>query len=275
MLKKLMKYDLSSMFRLWWIGALVCLIMGVAGGFCWMIAASDRPIPDAVETICIILIVLAVFFFLAFSLFTTVIIFIRYFKNFFTDEGYLTFTLPVHRHTLLNAKLLSGLVMTLGAGLLVAVSAGIMVCIGAHEYIFGDYFWDNVKHIYRELSTAYGGYLWVYLAEGLVLFLLFQIISLVFLYLCITIGSTVAQKAKLVLSIGIYYGINTGAIFVLQLLVLFCGPSLDRWLSPLGLEEVLPVFALILLCGIFFLGTVCAFLYSLLNRMLARKLNLS
>lgn len=275
MLKKLLKYDLKSMLRLWWIGAVACLLMGVVGGFCWMIADGDRPIPDAVQAICIILIGLAVFFFLAFSLFTTVIIFIRYFKNFFTDEGYLTFTLPVHRHTLLNAKILSGLIMSLGTILLVAVSVSIMVCIGDHEYIFGDYFWDNITRFYDELVEAIGGYLWVYIAEGLVLYLLYQIVSLVFLYLCITFGSTVAKKAKLVVSIGIYYGVSTGSFFIMQLLFLFCRPSINNWLSAMEQAEIVPMIALILLCGIFFMGTICAFLYALLNRILARKLNLS
>lgn len=275
MLKKLIKYDLRSMLRLWWIGALVCLLMGVAGGFCWQLIESGRPIPTAVLTICIILIALAVFFLLAFTLFTTVIIFIRYFKNFFSDEGYLTFTLPVHRHTLLNAKLLSSLILTLVTNSLVAVSISTMVCIGAHEYIFGDYFREYITRLYEAVMRNFGGYFWVYLLEGAILFVLYQILSLVFLYLCITFGSTVARKAKLVASIGIYYGANTGAFFILQLLFLFCRPSINEWLLPLELNQALPVIALMMLCGIFFMATVCAFLYSLLNRMLARKLNLS
>lgn len=276
MLKKLLKYDLKFMLRLWWIGALICPFMGIAGGFCWMIADSDRPIPDAVLIICILLIILAIFFLLAFSLFTTVVIFIRYYKNFFTDEGYLTFTLPVNRHTLLNAKLLSGLILTLITNILIVVCIGIAVCIGNGDYIFGSDYWiDNLIHIFKELYTDVGSYLWVYLLEMSILSVLYQLLSLVFLYLCITIGSTIAKKAKLVTSIGIYYGANTGSFFILQLLYLFCRPSINYWLFPLQQAEALPLIALMLLCGIFFMGTICTFLYSLLNHMLARKLNLS
>ena len=41
---------------------------------------------------------------------TLIFVFIRYYKNFFTDEGYLTFTLPVKRSTLLNAKTVNAMI---------------------------------------------------------------------------------------------------------------------------------------------------------------------
>ena len=275
MLKKLLKYDLRSMLRLWWIGAMVSLIMGVAGGFCWMLVAGDRPIPTAVETICVILIALAVIYFVALAVFTTVIIFIRFFRNFFSDEGYLTFTLPVHRHTLLNSKIISGLVLSLGSVLVIALSASVMACIGAHEYIFSAEFWEDAKIFFANIYRELGGYLWIYLAEGLALYLLAQLISLVFLYLCIGFGSTVAKRAKLVASIGIYYAASSGCTFILQLLVIFCFPNLGYWMSSLDQPQALMLVALMLLCAVLFMAALTALLYSLLNRMLARKLNLS
>ena len=57
--------------------------------------------------------------------------------------------------------------------------------------------------------------------------------------------------------------------------MLFGVDAVTGWIA--GIEENLfcPIFALIMLCGILFIGTVCTMLYSLQYWMLDRKLNLA
>ncbi len=275
MLRKLLKYDLRALFRVWWIAAVVSLLMGLVGGFCWMLVDSEKPLPDAVETVANLLLFLVVLTFFAFTLLSTVLIFIRIFKNFFSDEGYLTFTLPVRRRDLLNSKVISGLILNAATYLVIFVSFLVMFSIAKYDYILDGLFWQDLSDFFREALDALGGYLWIYLIEIALVMLFNSAMDLLFLYCCITFGSTVAKKGKLIASIGIYYGANSIFSFLLTLLMTFGTPSISYWLAPLSDDQISPIVALLLLCVLLLLGTFCALLYALQYRMLERKLNLS
>lgn len=84
---------------------------------CWHPSFLPALHGDAIETIRTILYIpLSIITFgvyalgFASSIITLIFILMRYYKNFFTDEGYLTFTLPVTPHELLWTKLISGMV---------------------------------------------------------------------------------------------------------------------------------------------------------------------
>ena len=201
--------------------------------------------------------------------------FVCFYKNFFTDAGYLTFTLPVNRHTLLKSKIVSALIMDIATIFVALLGLALMVCIGQQEYVFGGELWNDLNDVFRRLTTEQVCYLWLYLAEGLVIYLLISLSSFLFLFLCITFGSAVAKKAKLVAAICIYFVASGTISLLVQLLLNFCIPSLSYWMGPLKMSDSYPLIALMLLAVIMLMGTLCAFLYALVNRMLARKLNLS
>ena len=51
MLKKLLKYDLKFIFKLWWIAAAVCFLLSIAGGFCIELLSSsiERNLPEIIS----------------------------------------------------------------------------------------------------------------------------------------------------------------------------------------------------------------------------------
>ncbi len=109
MFAKLLKYDLTHYIKLWLVGAVSVVVFGAVGGWCHRLqphvpefAGDDflRMMLGSMSVISIISIV-------AFMILGVVLVLMRYAKNCFSDEAYLTFTLPVKRgyYTLISVSL--------------------------------------------------------------------------------------------------------------------------------------------------------------------------
>lgn len=275
MLSKLLKYDFKAVFKYWWIAAVSSVALSLIGGTCWSILESDRNLPTVVTVLSVLGIILVVLGYVAFAILSAILIYLRFYKNFFTDEGYLTFTLPVKRADLLNSKLIMSTLTTLATCIILLADVGIMVCIVYAEKIFSPDFWKELTNIWNEVYRELGGFLPVYLVEFLLLFVLAVIFGNLFMFVCITFGSLITKKAKVLASIAIYYGANSILSFVTQMLFALAMPSLFDQLSYLPEDSVKLGLALILGGGMLFIGMFTSLLYNLQYWMLDRKLNLS
>lgn len=275
MLRKLLKYDLKAMFRFWWIAALACLGLSVLGGFCWMLDGLDRPVPEGLMVAAYLIGVMAFLSYTVMSILSTVLIFLRYYRNFFTDEGYLTFTLPVHRHTLLGSKIISGMILTIATSLVIGVGFFLTLSISNHEYFFSNAFWKDLTDFFVSGAEQMGIYFFLFLLEILVIGLLSSGVSLMLLYTCITFGSVIAKKGKVIASIGIYYGANSLISLILFLSMILCIPDIIYWMTDVTAQEGYPLVALMLLAIILLEALLCCLMYTLQHGMLQRKLNLS
>lgn len=137
----------------------------------------------------------------------------RYYKNFFTDEGYLTFTLPATVEEHLHSKLLSGLLWSF----LSSVAAIGALCIGiglpAVIHSSGD------GAILSILSLVFSDFLEgsneIYLLILTILTILISLISqLVLFYTAITLGSLFMSKHKIVGSVLFYFVANAAISIV-------------------------------------------------------------
>lgn len=131
--------------------------------------------------------------------FTTIFIITRYYKNMFTHEGYLTMTLPVapsqHIFVKLITALTFGAISLVGALLAgcIATSGEILVEISkAIAYIAKFYF---------EKLGAHGAF---YIVECVLLLLVSSAMSVLLLYLCMTVGQ-LARKNRVLASFGVYF----------------------------------------------------------------------
>lgn len=276
MLKKLLKYDFKSVFKYWWIAAVTTTALSVGAGFCGEILNSEKELPAAalvISTLVIVLVALSLFAFLTLS---QLLVYIRFYKNLFTDEGYLTFTLPVKRNHILNSKLLLGSATTLTTGLLVIIDVLTILCITFRKEIFNKVFFkdlfDNIETIVEEVGLFY---ITSYIFEGLLSIVLFVVISALFTFMCITIASIIAKKAKIVTAIALYYGASSLITFFTQMFFMFGIGSIAEWVFELSDETIKLVVFLILLMAVFFLGSIAMAFYTFQYRMLDRKLNLS
>lgn len=132
----------------------------------------------------------------------------QFYKSKFTDQGYLTFTLPVSTHQILLSSILNTILWAL-IGIVVLFICTLLLYspsyIASQEYI--DYSSDSSFFKFDILDFLYGTSSLIY--------------ALILPYLSITLGSLVAKKRKLGTAFLIGYGINM-VITILGSILMVC-----------------------------------------------------
>lgn len=281
MLKKLMHYDFKSVFKLWWIAALSTFILSlVGGGISTFLTANfftDKKIPIPIIVVAVIVLVMVFIGFAAFAVFSEILVYLRFYKNLYSDEGYLTFTLPAKRGTILNSKVLLGFVTTMSTLLVLGLNSTVMLVISCHKYIFTKEFLKHLSYFINEflLEYEYNYFIIIYLIEAIVLCALIALTSLLFAYVCITVASVIAKKGKILVAVGIYYGATSLLSSVMSIFYLFGITSLIDVFSKLSEGEILCCLALLVLIVILILSAVSCMLYYITHWCLHKKLNLA
>lgn len=275
MLKKLLRYDFRSVLRYWWIAAVSTFGLAIIGGWSISVFENQKELPEMLYVVATLAAIIAVLGGVAFSILTVILLFSRFYKNFFTDEGYLTFTLPVTRSSLLNSKLITSVSTVLMTGFVIAFDVLLALCIGFHEEVFVKESWEELGKAISEYFNDYGIYAVISILEFIVSSILTVVISVLFATCCITIASIIAKKAKVITAIAIYYVANSTVIFGLTMYNLFAMEALYDWMYNVPRYYENSTAALMSLCTILFKGIFCVVLYVFQYWMLDRKLNLS
>lgn len=276
MLKKVIRYDFKAILKYWWIAALSSFVLACVGGGCTEILNSEKELPEAVYVLSMLGIVLVIISFVAFFILSEILVFLRFYKNFFTDEGYLTFTLPVKRSQLLNSKLITSCVVLIATGIILMIDIGIIAIIDLRKDIFTPEFLKEISTIVDTLLKEVGiPYLILYAFEIIAIFLLASIASVLFMFVCITVASVISKKAKVITAIGIYYGANGALTFVLQLFLIFGISALITWVEKINESTILIFGGLAGFISLLLFATFCCILYAIQYWLLDRKLNLN
>ena len=109
MLRKLIKYDLAFIWRWWRIIAAILLGASLIGALLLRgtLASADK-LQDVLVVICVLYFIPCLLAIGAGTLATSVLLYWRFYAHFYSDQGYLTFTLPVKRvYTLSEASAMS------------------------------------------------------------------------------------------------------------------------------------------------------------------------
>ena len=280
MLKKILKYDLRAIYKYWWIGAVASFALSLLGSFGISFLNSEKDIPVPIEIFSYIAIVLTIIGYVAFIFLAQVLVFIRYYKNFYSDEGYLTFTLPAKRISLLNSKLITGTLSSLSTFIFCLLSGGMMLLIGFRNDIF-------TKETYEAIMEAWKEFIAIFETKADVAMFISVIVSVMltailtliasnqFMYLCISIGASISKKAKVISAIGIYYFAGSVVSFIISMFSIFVSSAFVNWTNDLPENEYDILFTLIPLILMFFIGIICVALYAIHYRLLDKKLNLS
>lgn len=228
MLKKLFRYDFKEIGKNLWLFTAVVVALAVLGcvssEILWNINWQDHDIPTMLKVAVILslgMIILVGFVaVIAYTVLSVIFITRRYYTNLFTDEGYLTFTLPAKISTIFNAKVLAGVLWS------VIVSVVVILCFAA-LYIFSSSP-DGISGISQSIKDSLSFYLPDFEMSTLsivvtgVIYLFAGISALMYelllIYLCITLGSVIAKKGKLPLGIGLYFGANAVCSTVVSVL---------------------------------------------------------
>ncbi|MCQ2559133.1 MAG: hypothetical protein MJ157_00220, partial [Clostridia bacterium] len=183
------------------------------------------------------------------SLATLILICIRMQKNFFGDEGYLTFSLPLTPAKLIWSKVITGTAWIFINGIAVALSLFIIGVFGTTRVSLVNssflellnifrYIGDVVKFLfcYDEISG-----LWFMAILGVINFLLYILMEVLTIYFAVIAGGIAVKQYKLLVSTGIYLGAQfclkfiLFAVFALAMTFLESAEiSLSLWVLLLG-----------------------------------------
>jgi hypothetical protein len=294
MLKKCLKYDLKAVFRLWWIPALTMLALSLPCGFC-LNRLILKPDPNSAYILEAMVVFLSAAAAVVFGVMSLVLCVVRYYGNFFRDEGYLTFTLPVKRQTLFASKVLSIAVVTLSTAAVTALCLCIVTAMAPATNYDGEVVKQGFSILQasvvdflefcREMIGVLGGWFWVYAVEFVALALGTMLVHSLLVCFSITMGATVVRKMRWLAAVGIYYVSNMVFSMVQSLGLVAMGmfvvsgfasnPAFLRIDDAAQLlEGILPLAALLLVIWILFLLIASTVLYFATLGTLERKLNL-
>lgn len=285
MFKKLLKYDMQAVWRIWWILAVGIFGLSVAASFVFRFFVSTIENENFIwlAIFAMVFLVVSVIAIIASIVITPLLVYYQFYKHFFSDEGYLTFTLPVSRRDLLLSKTLNALIWQTAHILLLGVCVLFFALFGVPA-VEGEGFINvaALQGIGDFLAGAWdqlGIWFPVYVLEGIVICAGWYVFSTGLIYFCITVGSVVAKKYKLLAAIGIYYLVNMAVNLVLQIfgtfgLVAFA-EGFGYKMEEIGQGAGMPALALALLVACLIVASGAMIMMFMTIGKLERKLNLS
>lgn len=280
MVSKLLKYDLRAYFRVMAPAYLVLLSIALITRLVqvfepplydpYMSGMSMTPtqVYSIIFTSLLVLLALACVVVYVLTLAQTILVFYR---NLFTREGYLSFTLPVTTGQHLCAKVLGALIVNI-ASLVAVLVAG---CIASFGEMLAEV-WKAGWYLLGEVRDWTGtGNLVGYCVEGIVFLLVATVALYLFLYLCITIGQQ-AKKNRVLAAFGVFFGFYMLGQFLLTgfVVTIFIDDSwiiaIFEWLESLRFGAV----HLMLCSGIVWYAAVSVVGYLINRSLISRRLNL-
>ncbi len=232
MVKKLLKYEFKSMIRipliLWGIVLLIACTVKILSLF-----KTDSVAFNIIYGSDIFFLVVGC---TALVTVTTVLIIVRFYKNLYSSEGYLSFTLPVSEHQHIFVKTFVSFVLLIGGMLVCFVS--MLIAANADFYrLYFDALSKTISDLIRELGTVN---IVFYVIESILAFIVSTICGILVFYACLSIGQ-LARRRKVLLSIGVYAGLYTLAqiimtvFMVIMAVVTISNPNfineIDDWIN--------------------------------------------
>lgn len=217
MFAKLLKHEWRATRGMLGILCLIALGASLLGGvtMCYLTYAGTHVNVgnDTLEIISVLFMMAAMIAMAIVGVAAVVLYLGRFYKSRFTDEGYLTFTLPVSTHQNLLASLVNTVIGTVLMMLVICACGALWLAIAfAGVKDFYQSLWQNFPELWergwqslRELLGQIPGSIPIRMVLSAVIG---GVSSLVMLMLAVTVGSIVAKKHKILAAVGVYYGIQ-------------------------------------------------------------------
>lgn len=199
MLKKLIKYDLKYGVRIFAVLHAVLIISCLLIRFLVIDHLDFSADPEHFAPAIAILIVILTMLFSTISFGCCIMYAVRFYKNLFTDEGYITWTLPASPLTQLWAKIFSASIWYI---------LDLVICFGCSWLLIaGENVQSALKMIYPEFQNALG----MSFSSFCCLVIFFSFIGIfaciLFIYTSITVGQLVPAH-RVITAIAVYFILN-------------------------------------------------------------------
>ena len=280
MLRKLIKYDKRALRKISLSMFLVALVAGLLSGLC--LRFQDKASEYLVLDLLISLVNLISIFALTVSMLVVIVfVALRFYRNFYTDEGYLTFTLPVRRTQLMFSKTYVGFSAIVKQ--LIAIIGGVAIILAlVWDKATDETAMTSLAEIFvvaiRELWRSDPKMFVIYAVEGFFGILAYLLFDLMLIYLCISLASVIVKKARIAVAIAIFYFANSFVIGGIELAVILLTVSASEGffllIENVPLPEQEAVLVLFILALILFLLIESFICYMINLTVTERKLNL-
>lgn len=217
MFAKLLKHEWRSTREMLGILCLISLGASLLGGLtmCYLfyVSSHDGGGSEALKILSVLFMIAAMIALAVVGAAAVLVYMGRFYKSRFTDEGYLTFTLPVNTHQNLLASLVNTAVGMVLMTLVICACGVLWLAIAfAGVEDFYPTVWEHFPELWDEfwnLAQTHAGEIpWDVVARGMLCALTGAINSLVMLMLAVTVGSLIAKKHKILAAVGVFYGIH-------------------------------------------------------------------
>lgn len=268
MVKKLFKHEFLSLMRLL-LPVYAILIGESILGRIMQIFESDSIVYITITVFS------AIVYFISISavfMLTTVFCVVRFYKNMFTGEGYLTFTLPVTPTQHIMVKTLTAMAFQVFSALSVIISLSILTMGDASNEII-----KAAVYLYKMIDPSITPHLWLYALEIIILMILAGGVGIMLFYTCITIGQTF-NKNRILGAVGVYFGYQVAmqilsSIFSIMLSV-FVSEEVSKTVARF-IEAHIKGFIHSAICGSILLSALLGMVYFIIIKaIITKKLNL-
>lgn len=270
MLKKLFVHEWKDSWKLVTLFNVILVVFTIIGIFAlsngnWLKAVDKNAWYASVYVSYFMLYYFAI---LALGLATTIYFLMRFYKNLYTDQGYLMHTLPVTSHQLILSKAFVMYIWQLISGCVMIVSILVLV----NSLVLGIENTNIFKEIFNldfaDLDITFLDVLCCFVV--LLILIGIQIFSIMFGYLAISLGQ-LSKNHKLISSIGIYVGMQAA----LQMLFSILQLGFNLAAINMEFEDISKglVFAILLLAAIVIFAADAG-MYMGSNHIMKNKLNL-
>lgn len=230
MFAKLLKQEWRGSRKVIGVLCAVILISGVIIGTTALAMTKWGSLGDSdVATTLALLLVMACVIAVALSCAASIVyVLCRFYRSRFTEEGYLTYTLPVSNHSLM----LSSILMSAAEMLLVLVTAAVAVMVAFGIFALalpwqevGPDTWNALREtaacVFRSLGENAG-----VLGQAIAFVVLMGLSELIELMLAVTVGGMAAKKHPILMAVLVYYGLEFVRLLVMVTKVMRMKPVL-------------------------------------------------
>ena len=264
MVKKLFKHEFLSYARVMALVYGILLTVAVATKLIF-IFESDTTVYQIISGFTALIFFVSVFAALGFSFVMGII---RFYRNLFTAEGYLSFTLPVTVEQHILVKAITAVAVNAVTAMMVALSC--LITLSGEEFA---YFWQELQLIWDGVYYLAGDHTVFFCIEMAILMLIGSFTSIMLYYTCISIGQ-MAKKNRVLAAVGVYF-----AYYILtQIVSTVFSVALSIFAASGGLEDVgywiteYPCETIhIVMCSSIALSLVFLLVEFIINRAIMRK----
>lgn len=266
MVRKLIKYDFASFLRLILPVQLILLGIAALNRIIQLFEDSHATVYNIIFGSSTVLYVISIIVALVL---TWIVAIVRFYQGMYSNEGYLSHTLPVTPTQHIFSKLIVSMLFMLGTLFTVFISF-IIVTLGemnieifkAGGFLFG-----------KAVEATNGAFIW-YFIEFCVLMLIGMCSGFLCIYFCISVGQ-LAAKRKILLAFGVFFGLYfigqvIGTIMIIIMSVIDLRGLYD-WIT-----NHFVTFYHLMFCGGIVLEIIMAAVYFLITKfIMGKKLNLT